>query len=116
MRKRRGLLGVLGTIAVGVTLSAAATAPARAQNTNDTEDMQVMVDNFPANIVELCGKIMDLKTVEDFDADAFASAAFANESDPCHEFALRWYALLNGEDDTGSIGDDLAGAAPYGFV
>lgn len=112
MRKRRGLLGVLGTIAMGVTLSAAGTSAAKAQNVNDAEDIQAMVEAFPADIVELCGKIMDLKTVADFEADVFAMAAFTNESDQCHEFALRWYSLLDEEGQTGAIGDE---SAPYNF-
>lgn len=107
MRLKRGLLGVLGAFAVGVSLGAGASAPAYAQ---DDADIALIRQAFPAEIVELCSAILDTKTVKEFEESTFAMNAFNNDSDRCHELALRWYSLLNGEDDqTGSIGDDNTG-------
>jgi hypothetical protein len=108
MRKPRGLLGVLSTIAVGVSLSAMTALPASAQ------DAQVIIDAFPPEIIEQCGSILEHKTVEAFNQDAFAVAARDNESDVCHELALRWWAMLSGEEGTGAIGDG-GGGAGYDF-
>jgi hypothetical protein len=108
MGKRRGLLAVLGTIAVGVSLSTIASSPARAQ------DVNVIIEAFPADIVEACKEILEAKTVEDFEKSDFAMAAFNNESDRCHELALRWYAMLTGEEDTAAIGDDTGDTGEFG--
>jgi hypothetical protein len=103
--RKRGLLGMLSTIAVGVAMSA---SPANAQ------DAQVIIDAFPPEIIEQCGSILEHKTVDAFNDDPFAVAARDNESDVCHELALRWWAMLSGEEGTGAIGDG-GGGAGYDF-
>jgi hypothetical protein len=109
MRKPRGLLGMLSTIAIGVSLAAMSASSASAQ------DAQVIIDAFPPEIIEQCGSILEHKTVEAFNDDPFAVAARDNESDVCHELALRWWAMLSGEEDTGAIGEDPGGGGGGGY-
>lgn len=92
MRKRMGLHGALGAIAMGVVLGAS--SPSVAQESD-------------IDLAVVCEQILATTTRPEFRANVQAVAALENEDDVCHELALaHWRRLQGNSVQTSSIGDN----------
>lgn len=92
MRKRTGLRGVLGAIAVTAALGA--TSPVVAQQGAGEE----------IDLAVICESILATTTRAEFNANIMATTALENEDDICHEIALaHWRRLQDDQVQTGAI-------------
>ena len=101
MKKRVGLSGALGAIAVTLAMSSVAT-PAVSLQVAPTEQAAIDPD-------VLCKLILGTTTADEFKSIAEAVAAFNDPANACHDVATKHYVSLTrtkAEVDSGSITGD----------